>query len=117
MQTIAIKNILPDTDWMETEEGNAVYEKILPLIESGEDVNLSFEGGTLVLTPFLNGAVGQLYRFFPREYIRTHLHLSNADPIFDIEDKWQRVEVNSINYYKSRNMLEYDAIVAKEIES
>ena len=117
MQTVVIKEILPDTDWMETEEGNVVYETILPLIEKGEDVDLSFEGGTLVLTPFLNGAVGQLYRHFPREYIRAHLHLSNADPAFDIEDKWQRVEVNSINYYKARNMLEYDAIVEKEIES
>ena len=117
MQTITIKNILPDTDWMETEEGNVVYEKILPLIEGGEIVDLSFEGGTLVLTPFLNGAIGQLYRHFTREYIRAHLRLSNAAPAFDIEDKWQRVEVNSINYYKSRNMLEYDAVVEKEIES
>lgn len=117
MQTIAIKDILPDTDWMETEEGNAVYEKIFPIIQGGETVELSFEGGTLVLTPFLNGAIGQLYRTFTREYVRSHLRLSNAAPAFDIDDKWQRVEVNSINYYKSRDMLEYDNIVEKEIES
>ena len=117
MQTVAIKDILPDTDWMETEEGNVVFEKILPLIQGGAVVDLSFEGGTLVLTPFLNGAIGQLYRHFPREYVRSHLRLSNADPAFDIDDKWQRVEVNSISYYTSRNMLEYDAIVEKEIGS
>lgn len=117
MQTVAIKDILPDTDWMETEEGDVVFKKIVPLIKAGEDVDLSFEGGTLVLTPFLNGAIGQLYRYFKREYVRAHLRLSNAKPEFEMADKWQRVEVNAINYYSSRNMLEYDAIVEKEMES
>ena len=117
MQIVVIKDILPDTDWMETEEGNVVFEKIAPLIKAGEVVDLSFEGGTLVLTPFLNGAIGQLYRSLKREYVRAHLRLINAKPEFDIEDKWQRVEINAINYYTSRNMLEYDAIVEKEMES
>lgn len=117
MQTVVIKDILPDTDWMETEEGDVVFKKIVPLIKAGEDVDLSFEGGTLVLTPFLNGAIGQLYRYFKREYVRAHLSLSNAKPEFEIEDKWQRVEINAINYYTSRKMLEYDAIVEKEMES
>ena len=57
MQTVVIKDILPDTDWMETEEGDVVFKKIVPLIKAGEDVDLSFEGGTLVLTPFLDSYI------------------------------------------------------------
>ena len=114
---IKIKDIVPDGDWMDVDEGKLVYERILPMLKNGEPVELSFEGGTLVLTAFLNGAIGQLYAEFDREFIRSHVTFSNALPEFDLEGKFNRVEVNSINYYAMRDKKRCNSIVNKALES
>ena len=114
---IKIKDIVPDGDWMDVDEGKLVYERILPVLKTGESVELSFEGGTLVLTAFLNGAIGQLYAEFDRGFIRSHVTFSNALPEFDLEGKFYRVEVNSINYYAMRDKERCNSIVDKALES
>lgn len=117
MVKIKVLDIIQDSDLMETEEGDKVFKIIYQFLSSGECVSLSFEGIELVLTPFLNGAIGQLYGKFDRDYVRSHLRLDDVQEKLNLFDKWDRVEAISMEYYSSHNKVNCDAIVNRALES
>lgn len=61
------------------EDGQRVYEKIVPLLRDGQQVALSFEQVETLISAFLNAAVGQLYGEFPEERIRELLSVRDMD--------------------------------------
>jgi len=52
------------------DDGQAVHDKIAPLLREGRKVTVSFEKVETLISAFLNGAIGQLYGEFPEERIR-----------------------------------------------
>ena len=52
------------------EDGQAVHDKIAPLLRDGRKVVLSFEKVETAISAFLNAAVGQLYGEFSEDQIR-----------------------------------------------
>ena len=117
MIKVKMLDIVKDSDLMETEEGDQVFKIIYPLLSNGESVSLSFEGVELVLTPFLNGAIGQLYGKFDRDYVRSHLQLEDVQENLNLFDKWDRVEAVSMEYYSNHDKGNCDTVVNKALES
>ena len=50
-------------------DGEMVFKEIYPLVKAGTPVTLSFAGIRMVITAFLNAAIGQLYRDIPVEEV------------------------------------------------
>ena len=80
------------------DDGQAVHDKIAPLLREGRKVVLSFERVETTITAFLNAAVGQLYGEFSEERIRELLSVRDMRP----EDlvMLKRVVDNAKVYFK-----------------
>lgn len=59
------------------EAGRALYERIHPALLRGEAVCLDFEGVKVLASPFLNAAIGQLYRDLTSEQLNKRLKVGN----------------------------------------
>ncbi len=51
------------------EQGNLIYNEILPVIQQGDQVTLDFDQIERMISPFLNNAIGQLYGTYTSEQI------------------------------------------------
>jgi STAS-like domain of unknown function (DUF4325) len=76
--TIRIIDVVGDSVWVSAKDGDAVHDKIAPLLREGRKVALSFEGAESIISAFLNSAVGQFYGEFPEELIRKLLSVRDA---------------------------------------
>lgn len=59
-------------------DGQKVYEKIMPLLKNGKQVDLSFEGVETVPSSFINTALIRLLDVVPFENIKTNLNFINT---------------------------------------
>ena len=78
-------------------DGQRLHDKIAPLLKAGTPVVLSFERVEILISAFLNAAVGQLYGELPEERIRDLLSVRNlaADDL----DMLSRVVDNAKLYF------------------
>lgn len=67
---------------VDTADGQRVHDKIAPLLQKDTKVVLSFAGITMVITAFLNAAVGQLYGEFPEEKVDKLVEVRDLLPVF-----------------------------------
>ncbi len=56
-----IINIINDKDATNPEDGEKIFNIIFDKIKNDENITLDFEGLDLILSTFLNSAIGQLY--------------------------------------------------------
>jgi hypothetical protein len=75
--TINIVNTIGDVYGVEAEDGQKVYELIRKAIDGGHKVILSFLNIEMLTTAFLNTAIGQLYKDYSEERIKTHLQVTD----------------------------------------
>src|SRR5258708_2633896 len=82
------------------DDGQAVHDKIAPLLREGRKVVVSFEKVDTLISAFLNAAIGQLYGEFTAEKIRELLSVRDISP----EDMvlLRRVVENAIRYFADR---------------
>lgn len=59
------------------EDGQAVHDKIAPLLRESRRVSVSFAKVETIISLFLNAAIGQLYGEFPEDRIRELLSVSD----------------------------------------
>lgn len=59
------------------EQGNIIYNAIVPAIEQGKHIILDFDHVESMITAFLNNAIGQLYGKFTSEQISECLEIVN----------------------------------------
>lgn len=64
-------------------DGEKVFEKVLPVIQSGRTVCLSFDGISMVITAFLNTAIGKLYGALSEEQVDKMLEVRDLLPPFE----------------------------------
>jgi hypothetical protein len=64
-------------------DGEMVFKEIYPLVKAGNPVTLSFAGIRMVITAFLNAAVGKLYRDIPYDDV------DNLVEVIDLVDAFQ----------------------------
>ncbi len=82
------------------EDGQAVHDKIVPLLRENRAVRLSFQGIETVISAFLNAAIGQLYGELSEDRIRELLSVEDMAP----EDLalLKRVIDNAKRYFANR---------------
>lgn len=98
--TINVADVIGGTLCISSEDGQKIFEKLVPLLKEGKHVIISFERITTIISLFLNVAVGQLYGTFTEEQIREQLQVSDlADDDLDI---LKRVVDNAKRYYANR---------------
>ena len=109
--TVRIFDIVGGPLCVSAEDGQKVYEKIYPLVREGHKVVLSFDQIEIIISSFLNSAIGQLYEKFTEEQIREQLTVRDMDQ----EDLTllKRVVENAKAYF--RNPKEFDQAWKEEI--
>jgi hypothetical protein len=58
---LKIADIVGTGIWVASDDGQRVFDALAPALRTGDAVKLSFAGRELVITAFLNVAVGQIY--------------------------------------------------------
>ena len=79
---IRIADLVGGPRAVDAADGEKVFEKILPVIKDGRKVRLSFEGITMVITAFLNAAIGKLYGTLPEEQVDKMIEVRDLIPAF-----------------------------------
>lgn len=82
MKHLIIKDIIGTDLAVSTENGNKVFEIVDQHLQSKEKVELDFAGITIMITAFLNAAIGSLYskKEYTGEFLNEHLKLENVEP-------------------------------------
>lgn len=80
-----------------SEDGQKVYEQIIPKLRSNEKVFLDFSGVSVFASPFFNFSVGQLMRDFTPEKLNELVEVEGlcADGLA----VWRKVINNAREYY------------------
>lgn len=95
--TIKVADIIGSPLCISAEDGQKVFDKLEPLLEQGKEVTISFDRVTTIISLFLNAAIGQLYRVFDEERIKSLLKVEGlAD---DDLEMLQRVADNAKRYF------------------
>lgn len=98
--TVRLLDILGCPIAISGEDGQAVHDRIAPLLQSGQRVAIDFGGMEITTPTFLNAAVGQLYGKFEHGEIRAMLSVCHAAP--DDLALLQRVVENAKHYFANR---------------
>ena len=63
-----------------SEDGDNLYKLIDKAFEGNSKVVLDFQNIELVITPFLNASIGQLYNKYDSVYLNSNLEIINLSP-------------------------------------
>lgn len=102
--TINIVNIIGDIYGVEADDGQKVFTLIKKAFDRNQKVILSFLNIEMLTTAFLNTAVGQLYKDYSEEEIKTNLKVTNITDSGKISLK--RVVDTAKLYYKDPEALQ-----------
>lgn len=94
------------------DDGNNIFAKIDHAITNKVNVVLSFQNIELIITAFLNAAIGQLYSKYTSEELTAHLQITNVRP----EDKrlFKMVIERAKEYFSNPNS--FDESIKTEME-
>ena len=110
---VPIFDIVGGSLCVSTEDGQRVYDQIVPLLRDGQQVTLSFKHVETLISAFLNAAVGQLYGEFSEERIRELLSVEDMDK--EDEAILKCVVDNAKAYFKAPK--EFDRAWMEEVGS
>lgn len=96
--TINILNTVGDSFCVEAKDGQKVFELTRKALLAKRHVTLSFLNIEMLTTAFLNTAIGQLYKDFSEDFIKTHLKIEDITPSGKVSIK--RVVDTAKLYYK-----------------
>lgn len=96
--TVRVFDLIGSSLCVSMTDGERVYRKILPLLEKGVRVDLSFDQVNIIISAFLNAAIGQLYGKFRYDLVDDLLSCSDLES--DDQDLIQRVIENAKLYYR-----------------
>lgn len=77
---IHLAKIIGSPEAVSSADGELVFSYINEALKTGCKVVLDFEGITLLITAFLNSAIGQLYGIYETKFIQEHLSVLNLSP-------------------------------------
>jgi hypothetical protein len=82
MVKLFVKDIIGSPTAVSPKKGLLVYERIKPLLERHEHVNLSFAGVEDLVTAFSNALFGNLYSELPKPLLDSNLVLENVNDVW-----------------------------------
>ena len=103
--TIKVVDLIGSQLCISAEDGQKVFEKVLPLLKSGKSLTISFDHVSMVISLFLNVAIGQLYGSFNEDQVRSLVKVEGLSG--DDMELLKRVVDNAKKYYL--NPKGYDA--------
>lgn len=80
--TINAHDILDSSAAISSNDGDLIFEELRKALTDGEDIEVDFSGLEIIVSTFLNSAIGQLYGKFSADHVKQHLAvtgLSNED--------------------------------------
>lgn len=77
MKVIKVSDILNSNVAVSTEDGERVYKLIIESFNRHEQVHIDFNDLKLIISTFLNAAIGQLYGSHTTEFVQQHLVVVN----------------------------------------
>jgi len=106
MKTVELKvvDFIGSPLCISADDGQKIFDKVQLLLNEGNQVVISFEHVTMMVSLFLNVAIGQLYSTFSEEEIRNNLNVKGLDD--DDKELLKKVVENAKKYYA--NSKEYD---------
>lgn len=108
--TIKVAELIGSPLCISAEDGQKVYDKVEGLLKDGRKVIISFDRVSLLISLFLNVAIGQLYGSFSEDEIRSKLQVEGLSG--DDMELLKRVVDNAKRYYA--NPQQYDAAWKEE---
>ncbi|OQX28997.1 MAG: hypothetical protein B0D92_06045 [Spirochaeta sp. LUC14_002_19_P3] len=97
---IKIADLIGSPLCISTEDSQKVFEKVEQLVKAGKHVTISFENVTMLISLFLNVAIGQLYGSFSEDVIRTQLKVEGLSS--DDMELLKHVVNNAKKYYSNK---------------
>ena len=98
---IKLNNYLTLNSGVTPEEGTTVYNSIIEAFKKGEMVTLDFEGVDMLTTAFLNVVIGDLYKDYSSEKLKSMLFLVNySEPT---AKRIKKVTDNAKLFYKDES--------------
>ncbi len=81
MKHLVIKDIINSELAVSTENGNKVFEIVDSYLQKKEKVELDFAGINIMITAFLNAAIGRLYskKEYTADFLNEYLKLENVE--------------------------------------
>lgn len=96
--SLDVREILGTAEALTREQGEIVFDKICPILDSHTGVKLDFSNVESILSRFLNVAVGKLYSKYSSETLNTLLEITGISD--DQLEVFQIVIANAKSYYK-----------------
>ncbi len=114
MKTIDVAKIIDkDLAIMDT-DGQKVFDNISEALKNNEIVVLDFSGISLIISAFMNAAIGQLYRDYDSNFLNNKLKIEGLSP--DDLTLLKRVNERAKIFYSEKKK-EIIEILDKEYEN
>jgi hypothetical protein len=97
---IKVADLIGSPLCISAEDGQKLFGKVEQLVKDGQQVTLSFENITMLISLFLNVAIGQLYGSFSEDTIRAKLKVDGLSS--DDMELLKRVVDNAKKYYSNK---------------
>lgn len=110
--TIKIKDIINTTYCVDASDGEKIFALLKKALGEKKSVVLSFDDIELVITAFLNAAVGKLFGNFDEQFILSHLSTDNLTE--DFQPVWDKVIEGAPKYYANKET--FDKNISEIIE-
>ncbi|MDD2248024.1 MAG: STAS-like domain-containing protein [Proteiniphilum sp.] len=103
---INVRTVINSPFCIDSADGQKIYELLHKALSEQKHVTLSFKGIILIITAFLNTAVGQLFKDFTEEQIDNYLSKTELKEQF--EPVWEKVMKGAPIFYAHQEEIEND---------
>jgi len=97
---IKVTDLIGSPLCISAEDGQKIFDNIKNILKEARQVTVSFENVTMLISLFLNVAIGQLYGSFSVETIRNQLKVEGLS--LDDMELLKRVVDNAKKYYSNK---------------
>lgn len=97
---LVVTDVLGKSLCISASDGEVLRDRLIAMLDSGAKVALSFAGVSMIISYFLNVAVGQLYGKFTDDKIANQLTITGLDD--SDQSLLERVVENAKNYYANK---------------
>ena len=111
-KTIRVSAVIGSKICIAVEDGQKLFDILHQAISDNDQLEVSFEGIELIISAFLNTAIGQLYGVFSEETVTTMISYTHLEE--DDEELLRLVIANALRYYSNREG--YDNAVREDLD-
>jgi len=98
---IKVADLIGSQLCISAEDAQKLFGKVEQLMKDGKQITISFENVTMIISLFLNVAIGQLYGSFSEDIVRSQLKVEGLSS--DDMELLKRVVDNAKKYYSNKD--------------